>query len=285
MSIASLKDPLLREGDVIAERYRIEGKLGVGGMGVVYAGRHTLTDRSVAIKLLRGEFAEDRQTLRRFFTEAKAAASLRHPNVVDVLDMGETDEGLPFMVHELLEGEALDARVKRAGPLPWDEARTVMLPVMDALASVHDAGILHRDLKPGNVFLSRGHDDSLVPKLLDFGIVKLVGVEHSLATENGVMVGSPAYMAPEQVRGQTDLDGRADVWGVGVLLYEVLTGKRPFEARNAMAIVMQIVMEEPAPIATLAPHLPAPVQEAITRALVKDRDQRWPDMRAFAAAL
>jgi len=277
--------PTAIDGREIAGRYRLGRILGEGGMGVVYEATHLMTQRQVALKLMRPEFADDRQTLLRFFTEARAATKLRHPNVIDVLDCGESEDGLPFIVLDYLDGETFEALMLRDGPLPPEVVLGTLRPVMDALAQGHDNGILHRDLKPGNVFLSLDHLGRMTPKLLDFGVAKFVGVVGAMPTETGTMVGTPAYMSPEQVRGQPDLDGRIDVWGMGILLYEALSARRPFEAENAMALVMQIATEPAPPLASVAPDVPAAVCEAVDRALRTDREDRWQDMHAFLAAI
>jgi serine/threonine-protein kinase len=198
--------PAERIGTVLAGRYRIEAILGAGGMGVVFAGKHELTGRPVAIKLLQPGLVTDPEVLARFFQEAKASAALNHPNVVDVLDVG-TDEDTAYLVLERLEGQALGARLEACGVIDPKELLEILLPAMDALAAAHERGIVHRDLKPDNVYIHRDIRGRRVPKVLDFGIAKLVETDSDVKTRTGGLLGTPHYMSPEQAQGLKDVGG------------------------------------------------------------------------------
>jgi len=270
---------------MIADRYQLEEVLGKGGMGVIYGGTHTWTERPVAVKILRDQYAQG-ESLKRFFREARTAAGLRHPNVVDVLDMGEDDDGAAFIVLERLEGESLDAFISREGTVAPQVALKIMLPVLDALAAAHLRGILHRDLKPANIFLAKGHRGHEIPKLLDFGVAKLLEGSTELKTVTGSVMGTPGYASPEQLRGQSELAPASDVWGVGIVLYRMLAGRLPFEPdSNIPAWVMKIV-GQPAPrLEEVAPDVPKALCEAVHGALTLDVEERTPNMPAFIGAL
>ncbi len=274
-----------RLGTVVADRYRIDRVLGVGGMGVVYAGIHTWTERAVAIKILRPEFAQQTELLQRFFQEAKTAAGLRHPNVVDVLDMGMDDDDSAFIVLELLEGESLETRLKREGELDPAQTLRILLPVIEALHVAHARGIIHRDLKPANLFLVEDRHGEEVPKLLDFGIAKLL--ENSvIQTQTGSMLGTPGYMSPEQMRGVSDLTAASDVWGMGVMLFRTLAGRLPFDVDpNPTTMVMNILMNEAPRLREIAPDVPPNLAAAVDLALKHSPETRHRDMQELLEAL
>ncbi|MCA9607944.1 MAG: serine/threonine protein kinase, partial [Myxococcales bacterium] len=205
--------PKERLGRALGGRYRLLKILGKGGMGVVYEGVHEGTGRPVAVKVLLPQFLEHPEITKRFLREAKAAASLHHPNVVDVLDVGEDDDGAPYIVLEFLVGRTLHALSKK-GPLDAEPTLAHLLPVMDALALAHDNGIVHRDVKPDNIFLAEDETGRITPKLLDFGIAKLLQVTSSLKTRTGTAMGTPHYMPPEQAQGARDVTPAADVWAM-----------------------------------------------------------------------
>src|SRR5688500_16603867 len=237
-------------GDLVAGKYRLERKLGEGGMGSVWSAHHDQLDTAVAIKLIRGE-ANRKDMGVRLVQEARAAAKLGHPAIVRVFDVGQTDQGDPFIVMELLEGESLHDRLVRDHRLSATEAAQILLPIADALRTAHAKGIVHRDIKPDNVFLSSdtasSDSASLQPKLVDFGIAKLQQPEvSSQLTQKGVILGSPDYMSPEQARGEDDIDHRADIWSFSILFFEVVSGQPPFEGQNYNALLREIV-EKPAP--------------------------------------
>jgi eukaryotic-like serine/threonine-protein kinase len=271
---------------IIAGRYRVIRELGRGGMGSVYEAENLRTHRRVALKTMRPEMSERPDFAHRFEREAQAGGRLRHPNIIDVLDMGDDEaSGLVFIVQEFLEGGDLARCLKRVEALPPHAALATLLPIMDALSLAHDHGVIHRDVKPDNIFLHQT-PQGVVPKLIDFGIAKFSQSEEELSrTVSGQMVGSPNYMSPEQARGDGDLDPRTDVWSMGIVLYKCLSRSIPYRAPTTSALIAKIIYEEPTALAELAPHLPPDLVAVVQRAVTKDREQRWPSMRAFADAL
>jgi serine/threonine-protein kinase len=254
-------------------RYRMGALLGTGGMGEVWAGQDLLLDRAVAVKVLGGALAGDSRAAERLRREARAAARLDHPNIARVLDLGEHD-GRPYLVMELLEGESLAARIDRAGPVPPDEAARIVAAVADALEAAHQAGVVHRDVKPGNVFLcSTG-----VVKVLDFGIASAAG---DAALTTGDLIGTAAYLAPERALGQRATPA-ADVYALGVVLYELLAGHRPFEAGSEVELAMAHVNADPPSLRQAAPSTPGFLVAACHNALAKDPSDRPPSAAAFA---
>ena len=282
--------PILTEqerlGTLIAGRYRLDRVLGRGGTAIVFDATHTWTGRRVALKLLRPEYAQDLALVRRFMQEARTAAGLAHSNIVEVLDMGADEgDGTVFLVLELLEGESLTALLTRRGTLPGEEAITLLAPVMRALADAHARGVVHRDVKPDNVFLVAGADGTVTPKLLDFGMAKMMESAWGHATQSGTLVGTPFYMSPEQAKGAPDVGPQSDVWSMGVLLYRAVTGFLPFAGATPTALLLAIVGDPPEPVTSRAPSVPPHIARAIDRAIVVDRTQRHQDMSAFAEAL
>ncbi len=279
--------PEERVGTTLSGKYRLDRILATGGMATVFTGTHAWTERTVAVKILNYEHARDPEVVRRFFQEARAAAQLKHPNIVDVLDMGQDDDGTVFLVLELLEGETLKARLKR-GPIALHELAHLLAPILRAVAAAHAKGVVHRDLKPDNIFLAiEAHDGAHsdpIPKLLDFGIAKVAGEGDSGSTRTGTMVGTPQYMSPEQVRGDREVGPRADVWSMGVLLHYGLTKAMPFNAESAPAVLARVLTERAKPIRTIAPHIPEPLAAVIDRALQHDASHRFADMREMAEA-
>src|SRR5262245_12664998 len=270
-------------GDVVAAKYRLQRLLGEGGMGAVWAAHNIALDSSVAIKLIRGE--TDREALSvRLQLEARAAARLGHPAIVRVFDIGDTAKGDPFIVMELLEGESLAARLDREARLSPIEAAQILLPIADALRAAHAKGIVHRDIKPDNVFVvSEG--DVVQPKLVDFGIAKLDQASGgSQLTQHGVVVGSPDYMSPEQARGDDVIDYRTDVWAFSVLLYECVTGRLPFDAHNYNALLRSIVEDKPPTLLDLAAG-DAELSHLVEVGMAKDRNERWRSMHELGIAL
>ncbi|HEY6879897.1 MAG TPA: serine/threonine-protein kinase [Polyangiales bacterium] len=287
-SEAHTNEPAL--GSIIDGRYRLESRLGAGGMGVVFAAVHTRTHKRVALKWMREEALvrseQERQAARlRFAREARIAASIRHPNVVDVYDASREGEH-PYLVMELLEGETLGARL-RSAPLSWEALLAVLLPAMEGVAALHRQGVLHRDLKPDNVFVER-FAGGLRPKVLDFGVASFdasaSGDEASLTREGGV-VGTPGYMPLEQLRGARDLDRRTDVYALGVIAYEALAGARPFRAGNAAEHAALLASSRPRDLGELLPSLRGPRARAVMKALARDPNERHPSVEAFAEAL
>jgi serine/threonine-protein kinase len=275
-------------GQVIAGKYAIRRLLATGGMGTVYEAENTWTRRRVALKVMHAEYAANEEAVQRFMREAQAATQIAHPNIVDVLDMGqEPGSGALYIVQEFLTGIDLRDHLNERGSMSPAEAFEIMLPVMEALALAHERGIVHRDVKPENIFLARGAGDEVVPKVLDFGIAKVSTAEaDSLSmTRTGVAMGTPFYMSPEQARGDSSIDGRTDVWSVGAVLYEMLAGRCPFVAPNYNLLITKIITERPPRIELFAPAVPAAISDLVHRALEPDRAQRFATMRAFCDAV
>lgn len=281
-----------RDAQPIAGKYKLGRLLGRGGMGSVYAGEHVITGRAVAIKRMARELAEREDARRRFVREAQAVGRLEHPNVVEVLDAGVDEaDGVPYVVQSLLRGATLRAYMTRH-PQPGSVvAIGLVLPILRALAAAHEAGLVHRDVKPSNVFLAQVADlggDRVIPKLLDFGISKFTDAkpeEATLLTDTGAAVGTAAYMSPEQASAERDVDGRADVWAVGVMLYELLAGERPFEAPSPALLLLKVISQDPPRLESRAVALRTELADIVHRALARDRNARWPSARAFHDAL
>jgi eukaryotic-like serine/threonine-protein kinase len=266
------------EGRVLGGRYRLKRLLAVGGMGAVWAAEDAVLGREVAVKVLGEALAGDRRAALRLRREARAAGRLAHPGIARVLDLGEDDAGRPYLVMELLHGESLAARLARAGPLAPAEAVRVVAAAADALEVAHRAGIVHRDVKPGNVFVTVGGD----VKLLDFGIASAV---NEAALTGGDLLGTAAYLAPERVLGH-DATPAADVYALGVLLYELLAGRPPFAGDTGTALAMAHVHAQPGPLAAVAAQeVPPALAAACERALAKDPAARPPSAAALAALL
>jgi serine/threonine protein kinase len=272
-------------GDLIADKYRLEEKLGEGGQATVFRARNLSLDAPVAIKLVHE--AEDRAPANRLLREARAAARIGHPAIVRVFDLGETDRGDPFLVMELLSGEDLASLLARRGALTTTEAARILLPIADALVAAHAQSIVHRDLKPANVFLSR-NGDSMQPKLLDFGIVKWRPAPSSkrpeVITNDGVVIGSLAYLSPEQARGLPDVDERADVWCFCTMLYECVTGETPFQGTTYDKLLRSIVDDEPRPLNEFFADDPR-LQALLDKGMAKSPNERWASMRDLGQEL
>ncbi|MBI5538202.1 MAG: serine/threonine protein kinase [Deltaproteobacteria bacterium] len=276
-----------RVGEVLADKYLLQRLLGVGGMGEVYLAENQHIQRTVAIKLLLPDFASDPQVVDRFLQEARAANIVRHPNVVDVLDIGQDRAGVPFIVQEYLEGQDLDAvMLELRGRIPLDAALDLLLPVIEAIGFAHTKGVVHRDLKPSNVFLAR-MGTKIVPKVLDFGIAKVTkGTAARKVTVTGVAMGTPAYMSPEVIRqGARDADARSDVWSIGVMVYEVLSGTLPFDADSLPPLFVAICNNDPQPLSKLAPHIPEEISNLVAQCLAKEPAQRPADASVVAKTL
>jgi serine/threonine-protein kinase len=264
-------------GELVSGKYRLLRQLGRGGMGSVWAARNQLTDRDFAIKFLLPDLATNKEALQRFFLEARACGQIKHPAVVEVYDMGQAEDGSPYLVMELLEGEGFDQRIARQGAFRPGEAVAWLAFVARGLAEAHARGLVHRDLKPGNVFITYDAHGEVLPKLLDFGVSKTTGLrtgDDFVKTTTGAVLGSPAYMSPEQARGETDIDGRSDIWSLGVILYEALTGRIPFDAANYNALMLAIITREHQPIAEIRPGVPRALSELVDATLTKDRAKR-----------
>ena len=269
---------------LLAGKYRLGRLLGEGGMGAVYEGEHTGLGSRVAIKLL-SEHIHNERAIARFRREARAMAAVRHDNVVTVTDTGTDEEGTPFLVMELLEGESLNALIKRERKLTPEAAVPIAMQMLSGLAAAHDRGIVHRDLKPGNVFLAWGNEGERRVKILDFGISKFAeGATRDLTAE-GTMIGTPHYMAPEQARGDKDVDHRADLYGVGVLLYRMVTGRLPFSKKPSDGLYEQILEGDKLPPREVAPEVPEELERVIMKAMDLDPKGRWNDAREMRRAL
>ena len=274
-------------GDVIADKYRVEREIGSGGMGTVFEVTHLVTHRRFAIKWLDPALATSAEATQRFIREAQIAGSFDHPNVVEVYDLGILN-GAYFMLMELLEGESLAARIVREGPIHPRDAFDVMFPCLKAVAAAHVAGIIHRDLKPANIFLCHATSDSpATVKVLDFGISKLIANSPTvdpMRTKTGAIMGTPHYMAPEQMRGQ-HIDQRVDIYALGVTLYEVLSGRRPFDANSYPELVLKIVGDPVVPLDRLVPGLPRGLSSVVARAMARDPADRFANVHALLSAL
>ena len=284
-SAAAPSDPASQRIGTVVDRYTIVRLLGQGGMGAVFEARHATLARRFAIKFLLPALAANREVLRRFENEAKAAGGLEHPNLVAVTDFGRTADGAPYLVMEFLEGSDCAALLQRAGPLPIGRAVNIVVQACRGLAVAHKAGIVHRDLKPENLFLCDAGDGGDLVKVLDFGIAKLRPADAGLTTGTGTTFGTAHYMSPEQARGAGGIDQRADVWSLGVVLYELLAGRRPFEGEQFLHVIHEILTAEPAPIRDLRPDLPSGLVMAVSRAMTKDAAQRSPSVQVWADSL
>jgi len=275
----------LRPGLVIDGRYRLEGRVGAGNFGTVYKARHLELDHTVAVKVLQASAITDPDAMTRFRREGITACRVRHPNAVGVLDFGITSRGIAYLVMELLAGYALEDEMKGGRVLPLGRALRIVAAVCEALAAAHRAGIVHRDIKPGNVFLHQAGGQE-VPKVLDFGIARIAGAAalQQRVTLEGWIVGTPVYMAPERF-GPQEITGEADVYSAGVMLHQMLTGRLPFDAdSDPLAVAMKHKHEEPPRLRALRPDAPAAVEDAILSALRKHPSQR-PTAAQFAALL
>ncbi|NBD09443.1 serine/threonine-protein kinase [Corallococcus silvisoli] len=279
----------LTTGRVLRGTYEIGTVLGKGGMGAVFLARHLrLPGKQVAVKVLHGVEALSEEVAVRFRREAEIASRLGHPNIVEVLDFDTLEDGTPFMVMEYLRGEGLSRRLRKQKQLPLEEVFSISRQMGAALQAAHRAGVVHRDLKPGNVFLVPTEAGGVVGervKLLDFGISKLVD-SRTVQTLDSVLMGTPQYMAPEQAMGHnSDVDARTDLFAFGCMVYEMLAGRPPYSGDNIAELIYQIVHLEPAPLLTLAPQTPPHVVTAISRAMAKKPADRYPDVGAFILEL
>ncbi len=278
----------VREGDLLAGKYRIERVLGLGGMGVVVAARHEQLDQLVAIKFVREDALGNEDAVERFLREARSAVRLKSDHVARVIDVGKLDSGAPYMVMEFLDGDDLARVLEEHGPMAPDAAVQLVLQACDAVAEAHAAGIVHRDLKPENLFLTQTVTGRPKIKVLDFGVSKSSGMTtggQGALTRTRSMLGSPLYMSPEQMRSAKDVDARADVWALGVVLFQLLTCRWPFEAQNMPELCLKVVTEPPQSLTALRAGLPPALVAVIERCLEKDPKGRYADAAALAQAL
>jgi eukaryotic-like serine/threonine-protein kinase len=276
----------IQVGDLVAGKYRVDRVLGEGGMGIVVAATHQQLDEKVALKFLRPSVASNPEIVQRFVREARAAVKIRSEHVARVLDVGALESGTPYMVMEYLDGQDLAQTLAGRGPLPVSETVTYVLQACEAVAEAHSLGTVHRDLKPANLFLARRPNGRPVVKVLDFGISKVASTgENAALTNASAMMGSPSYMSPEQMVAAGSVDVRADVWALGVVLYELLTGTLPFVAETMPELVGMILQSAYPPVAALRPDVPPGLQATIDRCLQKDRTQRHRNVAELAAGL
>jgi len=259
-------------------RYRMDRLLGEGGMGAVYLASHVGLGRQVAIKFLHSELISREEVVGRFYREAQAAAAIRHKNIIEVFDVGMSAKGEPFLVMEYLEGESLAGLLKRVGPISLGAACAVMEPVLQALQVAHRKGIVHRDLKPDNIFLAHQQGEPPVVKIIDFGISKFTqGELDKWRTRTGSVMGTPAYMSPEQARGSAGLDHRTDLYSMGTILFEMLTGALPFAGNNFAEYLSAMLVDEPRAPQSVYADFPVEAEPVLRKALAKNPDQRFQD--------
>src|SRR5262245_17078908 len=268
-------------------QYVLKEKLGEGGMGEVYLAQHVLLRRPCALKLIRAERAGDPKNLRRFEREVQTTATLTHPNTVQVYDYGHADDGTFYYVMEYLPGLTLEALVKQAGPLPPARAIHFLRQICGALAEAHAHGLIHRDIKPGNVMICERGGIPDVAKLLDFGLVlpRAGDADGDKLTQDGTVAGTPAYLSPEQAGGEEAVDARSDIYSVGALAYFLLTGLPPFAGRTGMKVIAAHLYEAPEPLSRRRPDVPADLEAVILRCLAKEPNDRFPDAESLNAAL
>jgi serine/threonine-protein kinase len=278
----------VRPGDILAGKYRVERVLGAGGMGVVVAAHHIQLDEKVALKFLLPQALGNEEAVNRFVREARAAVKIKSEHVARVSDVGQLETGAPYMVMEYLDGTDLQVLLTQQGPLPIDQAAEFILQACEAIAEAHALGIVHRDLKPANLFVIRRADGLLSIKVLDFGISKALapgGGSQGGMTRTTAIVGSPLYMSPEQMTSSKSVDPRTDIWSLGIILFELVTGRPPFEGDDMMGLMMKIATGVPTSLLALRPDAPRAFEEVVMRCLEKDRERRVQNVGELATAL
>jgi serine/threonine-protein kinase len=281
---AGHREPPHRVGSLLADKYQLLSPIGAGGMGMVWRARNVVLDVDVALKVIRREI-NDPSILDRFMLEARASARLQHPSIVCVQDYGSSARGEPFMVMELLQGTSLEHRLQMEGRIDALEAVTLLLPIAAGLSAAHQAGVVHRDIKPDNIFLAQGGDGWLRPVIMDFGIAKLRQEStHRPLTCPGALVGTPEYMSPEQLAADCDIDARSDVWGFCVVLYEVIAGRRPFDGASQLELAAAIVGATPKSLCELG-VADERLSAIVRRGLAGRPDDRWGSMHELGIAL
>ena len=279
----ALDSHALRPGMVIGGKFALLRRLGEGGVGVVFEAEDTWIGRRVALKLLHSHLVQHADILARFKREARAAAMTNHPNIVAVLEVGMWRDGSPYIVQELLDGETLRERLDQARRLMPDEVIEILVPIMGALTAAHRAGIVHRDIKPENILLTRTPEGAAFPKLIDFGVAKIASSDRTTLT--GSLIGTPAYMSPEQASGASPADLRTDVWAMGAVMYELLSGAPPYEGPSGAAVLGKILTQPVAPLTKRAPDVPSKLAEVIHTALERDPGKRFDSMAAMLDAV
>lgn len=280
-------------GEVIRGRYELMRVLGIGGMGTVFEATDRQTGKTLAVKVLSTRHALKKTAVQRFLRETRAAAAIQHPNVCAVFESGTTEGDTPYFVMERLHGETLADRIAKRRKLPYDQAVGIMAQVLAGLDAAHRVGVIHRDVKPENIFLVEREGSATVPiaKVFDFGVAKAVGPlarpdpddeddDHDL-TRTGMVMGTPCYMAPEQARGDRGFDARVDVFASGVILYEVLAGRRPFSAPTHNALLLEILTATPTPLRNARRDMPPELEAIVARAMARSRSARYPSADAF----
>src|SRR5215470_12285574 len=270
-------------GDVLAGKYKVTKILGIGGMGMVVAATHLELDQRVALKFMLPGAGDTPETELRFLREAKAAGRLNSDHVCRVMDVGRFDSGVPYIVMEYLQGYSFAALLRKRGPLRVSEAVDYLLQAIEGIAEAHAHGIIHRDLKPDNLFLHKRNDGGAIVKVLDFGISKVSVTGFS--TKTGDIMGSPAYMAPEQMESTRSVDHRADIWSLGVVLYQLVVGQAPFRGDTLPLLCMHVVNDDPEPMSTIRADLPEGFEAVVMRCLHKESDARYADVGELAQAL
>jgi len=281
-----IADPLIDQ--LVADRYRVIRKLGEGGMGSVYLAEHVVIEKKFALKVLAPELSRRSDLVARFLQEARSASRIGHENVIDIMDFGQSPDGLVYIAMEFLDGKDLGEIVRGKGAMQWPEAREIVLQICRALRAAHDRGIVHRDMKPENIFLIQREGQPHFVKILDFGIAKVMGLDPNgpRLTRTGMIFGTPEYMAPEQAEGK-DTDHRADIYAVGCIMYHLITGQTPFVAESFMTMLTKHLMEEPVPPSARRPDLviTPEMDGLVLKALEKDRDKRWQSMAELLEAV
>lgn len=274
----------LEVGSEVDGKYRLLRRIDEGGMGVVYEAEDRSLGRRVALKVLSARAHGDQGARRRLVREARAAAAIQHPSIVQVYEVGSDGE-TDYVAMELLQGEDLAARIRRQGALPIPLVERLAIALADAMIAMHDAGIVHRDIKPRNLFLARQGREQDVLKVLDFGIARSDPMGDDTLTATGEVFGTPQYMAPEQLRGAKHADARSDIWAAGATLYQALTGQPPFAAESASELILKITLEDVRPVSALRPDVPARLAQAVERALMREPRARFQTARELCAAL
>jgi eukaryotic-like serine/threonine-protein kinase len=278
-------------GETLGGKYLVRSALGKGGMGTVYEGVNIQIGRVVALKVLHAKQLKKQEAVKRFYQEARTAGAIGHPNICEVYDLGTLENGCPYLVMERLVGVTLADRIAKEKTLPIPDVLDALTQVLSGLVAAHAKGIIHRDIKPENVFLTMREGYPPVAKLLDFGVSKILPISEGTRdsdldlTRAGMVMGTPFYMSPEQARGDRDLDARLDIYGCGVLLYEALTGKRPFDAKSYNVLLWQILTKPAKPARELRPEIPSAIARVIEIAMSRNRDDRFISATAFIQAL
>lgn len=285
---SSVPAEIVRQGDLVDDKYLVEGLIGEGGMAIVVAARHMQLDRRVALKILKPAAVASSEVVVRFLREARSAARLSTEHVARVLDVGTLSSGLPYLVMEYLRGADLGMVLRQRGSVSPGEAVDLLMQACEAIAEAHAYGIVHRDLKPDNLFLTRRADGTPIVKVLDFGVAKAQtrdgGAPQPGVTQPSVTFGSPAYMSPEQVRSARDVDVRTDIWSLGVILYELVSGRQPFGADTSAETCAMVLRDKAPPLVDHVSNLPPGFAALVHRCLEKDPNKRYQTIAEFAEA-